>query len=70
MEIKVRLNDENLAHGMIAMRIASTFAKDYPDRIGFSHGVVYTTNCGCLETHRLAFYTYRTPKGTIVVREC
>ncbi len=69
MKIRIETNDARETHAHAATRIALQFVREYPDRIGFHQGVVYTTKCGCSETHDLSFYVYRTPKGAIVVRE-
>ena len=73
MEIKLKVEDDDnkLIHVTEALRIAKRFHKEWPDRIGFGQGVVYTMKCTCSkEDHSLAFYVYRTPKGMIVCRSC
>jgi hypothetical protein len=67
MEIKLKVTDDedrliNMEH---ALRCAKRFHKEYPERVGFSSGVVYS-----YPELKIAFYVYRTPKGTVVSRSC
>lgn len=69
LKLRIELLSNNFRHSHCAVGIAEQFEKDYGDRVGRYHGVVYKTKCGCLTTHNLSFWAYKTEAGVLTVKE-
>lgn len=50
------------AQAVRAIGVGGRFAEKYPDRVGRSDGVIYSTG-----PYSVAYYAYRTPKGQMTI---
>ena len=69
LKLRIELFDNNFHHAHTATNIAEQFERDWGHRVGRYHGVVYKAKCGCLETHELSFWAYKTEAGVLTVKE-